>query len=108
MRIFPNGQISETRSIVVAISQSASSFNFSLTVFKCISQLISSLTIAFAHGVVTLTQSTSVVDRFDSFLFHALHQLCRCEFLHQVRRYDEAAIVITAPRNRDAVDNRWR
>lgn len=32
MRIFPNGQTRETFNIVVAISQSASSFSFSLTV----------------------------------------------------------------------------
>lgn len=34
IRIFPNGHISETRSIVVAISQSASSFSFSLTLME--------------------------------------------------------------------------
>lgn len=31
IRIFPNGHINDTRNMVVAISQSASSCNFSLT-----------------------------------------------------------------------------
>lgn len=106
IRIFPKGQIKETRSIVVAISQSASSFNFSLTVFESNSQLIST---PRGNGqlllLLLLTQSTSVVNRFDSFIFHALHQLCGCEFFDQIRRYDETSIVIAAPRHRDTVDD---
>lgn len=34
IRIFPSGHISDTRSSVVAISQSASSFSFSMTVIN--------------------------------------------------------------------------
>lgn len=109
IRIFPNGHINETRSIVVAISQSASSFNFSLTVKA--NKPVESNLITWSQLTVssfTLTQSTSIVDRFDALVFHALHQLRRCQFFDQISCYDETAIVVGAPGYRYSVYNRRR
>lgn len=113
MRIFPNGHTNETRSIVVAISQSASSFNFSLTEMK---HKIERLAVDVEDGLRTawhkdrwkkLTQCSRVIGGFDSFCLHPGEQLGGRQFLHQIGRDDKTAIEIGGPCHADVVGNRW-
>lgn len=109
IRILPNGQISDTRSIVVAISESSSSFNFSLTASIAI-RISKNLKFHSKISTILLTQSSRKFGGLCSFCFHPLQQTIWCQFSDEITRNNVAFCYFTLPfpLNIDNICNGWR
>lgn len=110
MRILPSGQTSDTFSMVVAMSQSASSFSFSRTTepHKTIVRICRPQIPHPKPLGTTLTQHPREVGWLDALGLQAVQQLRRGQLLDQAGGDDVGARIFGAPRHIDLIGHRRR